>query len=122
VSGWVREHVERFLFVGGPVGQQAGAEVLRPLTMVLQLGHGGDPEVVMHLLGNLIRRPGRRRESGHLVDGEHPLATLVQQNKPGYRAAMRRGYPQIEGGMGWMSDPTPTLIARRPVDRAPATG
>jgi len=50
---------------------------------VLQVLDAGHPEVMMHLLGYVLRGPGRSREGRDLLQSEHAVSRRVEQDQPG---------------------------------------
>lgn len=79
MSGRVRENVQRFGLIGSSVVQQRRAQVLGAPAVPLQVCPIGYTEVLMHLLGNLVRRPGGPGEILHLVDSQHSPAGRVHK-------------------------------------------
>lgn len=82
VARRVGENIQRLSGVSGAVQQHAGPEVLGPPAVPLQVVDGGHTEVQVHLLGNVVRRPGRPGQLRNLLEGEHAVAVTVDQDEP----------------------------------------
>src|SRR6185312_10239732 len=67
VASGIGEHIQGLVLVVRPVIEQGRAQVLRSPALPFQFRHARYAEVVMHLLGHVICRPGCACEFFHLV-------------------------------------------------------